>query len=533
MRKYLYAISVATIFLGFSLSCQKNEDPQQKKEDPQAEFIIKATIVDNSTKVTYTENESTHALYPKWHENDKIIGFDASGKKYGFSIKNGGGTAVAEFQLITSGDYSSTTTIPDIGTKMYMFYAPGKKPSDISEKSLTVSIASQSANNDNEVPALMMASGEVTGTSTAKTLSLQFENKTAIIGIKNPTIPSASSVTSITLTGTTHNKVTFGLNGTTLEATYGTVDGTNGKITKGVDFSAGTANTTTYIAVCPSASTNLDLTFTTSTGLSITKTVNQIVASNYYYATLKFKKPILLPGVFSVSSTKKVQFTNGNLYWDGDDWHIEDSQTEYPLTWNPKHVGHFYWATTAEASYDATYKETTKGTDLFFCDGSNIQHKLTVDGQDGLYALSDSQLFYLFDSGSYKNETRREKYSFPVSVNNGGNVISDCLVIAPDTCIGGYSFNNKKTSYSAEDWAAAEAAGIVCLPPAGMRSGSTVYSDDYGGFYWTSVICERDNTSAYYMSFFKSYSSYKFDPGYAYNYRLSGLPIRLVLDNNQ
>ena len=153
--------------------------------------------------------------------------------------------------------------------KTDIVYAPGKTPDDIdiSGKSLTVSLASQTKDI---VPALMMAKATVAGNS----LKLSFENKTAIIGIKNPKMSTASQAyTGIAVTGTGINtEVVFGVNaGGALEVTYQTP----GRIIKAVDSSSDADKKTTetvYIAACPLSSA-ADLTFTASNGEPFTKTV--------------------------------------------------------------------------------------------------------------------------------------------------------------------------------------------------------------------------------------------------------------------
>lgn len=73
--------------------------------------------------------------------------------------------------------------------------------------------------------------------------------------------------------------------------------------------------------------------------------------------------------------------------------------------------------------------------------------------------------------------------------------VEHCLVIAPDACLNSYSFDKTKKSYDAAAWAAAEAAGLVCLPPAGYREGTEVKSGDGKGFYWASTSDAAETAS--------------------------------------
>ena len=73
--------------------------------------------------------------------------------------------------------------------------------------------------------------------------------------------------------------------------------------------------------------------------------------------------------------------------------------------------------------------------------------------------------------------------------------VEHCLVIAPDACLNSYDFDKTKKSYDAADWATAEAAGLVCLPPAGYRDGAEVKSGEGNGFYWASTTNAADKAS--------------------------------------
>ena len=227
----------------------------------------------------------------------------------------------------------------------------------------------------------------------------------------------------------------------------------------------------------------------------------------------------LLPGFFSVSATKKVQFTKGNLYWDGAKWKFEDNQMNFPNTWNPNHVGHLYWTKTASTAYaqdfDESLLKTASTTDHLFCDGSDDAHSLKVEGISGLRVLDngdDGEINYLLN----KRDNARKLYRFPVEIKDVGY----CLVIAPDNYTGTIS-----NSYDSESWAAAEAAGLICLTPAGFRTGNKISDNGYRGDYWTGTPKTDSNRHAHLLSF--SNSVYLFP---SYSIRNVGYCIRLVKD---
>lgn len=229
----------------------------------------------------------------------------------------------------------------------------------------------------------------------------------------------------------------------------------------------------------------------------------------------------LLPGNFSVGSSKTVKFTKSNLYWDGSTYRFETAQHNFPETWDPQHVGHFYWTKTASKSYVETYNEgsNTSNDVPFFAESKG---GLTVEGTSNLYVLSESEWYYLVNTRT--NASTLRKYG----VNVAGK--RNCLILAPDGFTGTIA-----TSYTAQTWANAESRyGLVCLPAAGERSDwYFYYTNHYSpydtqvmGSYWTSTpytsSAELKETHANSAGF--NNSSYR-RQGTA---RKSGLSIRLV-----
>lgn len=293
MKRIISAISALAVMAGLSASCQKelnNEQAISAGEGTTSSLVVTATIADNGTKVSYAEDES-HNLTPTWVLDDKIIGFDGSDNTYGYqvtAVNNG----VASLSRITDGEFKgSATADPTDGTTMYMIYAPGKKPSEISDKSLTVSLDSQS---EEVVPALMMAQATVSGGS----LNLKFENKTAIIGIKNPIMATENTTyTSIKVFVSSEEiegidtEVKFEINTSgDLEATYQTPR-TISKVVNFISDSDCETSATVYIAACP-LSTAADLTFTANNGETFTTSSPKTMeAGKYYYLTPTFYVP--------------------------------------------------------------------------------------------------------------------------------------------------------------------------------------------------------------------------------------------------
>lgn len=208
----------------------------------------------------------------------------------------------------------------------------------------------------------------------------------------------------------------------------------------------------------------------------------------------------LLSGKFSVGAGKQVQFTKGNLYWDGTSFKFEANQTDYPTTWDTKHVGHFYWTQTQAYSYEQYYYSdgTNTNSDVNFFAESN--GGLIIEGTAELYALSESEWKYLFE----QRPNAEKLYKYGVTVGGQAN----CLIIAPDNFSG-----TLKDSYSLYD---VKGHGFVCLPAAGYRYynvpsafGNAIEAKGSGGYYLTATPLMSGR--AYLMKFDSSSANAEFE----------------------
>lgn len=205
-----------------------------------------------------------------------------------------------------------------------------------------------------------------------------------------------------------------------------------------------------------------------------------------------------LPGVFSVSATKQVYFSQGNLYadcWDNA-LYFEENQNSIPSKYVTNHVSHLTWS----SDIDVAASDTNRGGYLF-CDEN---HKASVDGSDAIYyALSTEEWLYLFDNHSYNWAT--------VNGVNG-------IVLAPD------GFSGTLSGSYAND-AALAADNLVFLPAAGRRMNLELSNVGDTGYYWSSSAYDGEN--AYFVHFINSDLCPEFT---ARRYR--GYCIRLVTDVN-
>ena len=179
--------------------------------------------------------------------------------------------------------------------------------------------------------------------------------------------------------------------------------------------------------------------------------------------------PSALSHEFSVSATKKVHFSKGNLWAEAgsNTLHFEANQWQFDSDLMlSSHKSYFEWSNASNDSY-------------LFCDEN---HKQAVDGSDDIYyVLSLDEWRYLLNID--RNEyIRKDKCKLGVTVCG----LTRCLVIAPDDW--DISTMPLQASYDEASWKSAEDAGLVCLPAAGNRSEEVVFVDGVGSFgsYWSS-----------------------------------------------
>ena len=243
--------------------------------------------------------------------------------------------------------------------------------------------------------------------------------------------------------------------------------------------------TRTYSAVVAANSTSSDrsATVTVSAGDSYASqevTISVTEKARPAYAPLPGKEAAL-SGEFYVSSTKKVRFSPGNLYWNGAGFAFESDQRAGATSWDPEHISHFYWSTSAENAIAEEYVDNgadiTTGT--FFADA------LSSDWE----TLSLSEYTYF-----------RERYC-PLMVGDGYNryvtidgVSLAGFVIAPEGATA-----KVKSSYTAEEWAAAEKAGFLLFAPKGERHGTTISTVGRYGDYWGNAHNEYHHPSYFYF----------------------------------
>gem|GEM_PF-1429693 len=208
-----------------------------------------------------------------------------------------------------------------------------------------------------------------------------------------------------------------------------------------------------------------------------------------------------LSGVFSVSDTKKVYFSKGNLRYESSKWSFFDNQYDYYTDYSADAWDKFGWSTSA-----TTYGMNTSQTNSDYS-GDFVDWGATMG--TGWFTLSSDEWTYLFNTRTVNGGTGDGKsYTKGQSVNGKLG-----LVIYPDNYTGAV--------YSGSDWATFESAGCVFLPAAGYRYGSSLSSPGTKGYYWSAT---PNGTNMAYSVYFISGG---LSPAYSFGRRY-GCSVRLV-----
>ena len=236
---------------------------------------------------------------------------------------------------------------------------------------------------------------------------------------------------------------------------------------------------------------------------------------------------------FSVSETQKVTFSPGNLQYHpaNNEWRFAPSQLDYigdansncSSTYNGW-LDLFGWSTSAANFGTSTDKNDYSGSFVSFVDwGTNT---IGNDAPNTWRTLSKDEWEYLLNTRTNAN------YLKGVAQVNGVNG----LIFLPDNwiCPAGVTFKSgfhsewsveaygQYQTFTADQWSKLEATGAVFLPAAGCRIGSSVYSVQVYGEYWSATEGYANNAS--YLSFSCN------DAYMRYEYRYSGPSVRLVKD---
>ena len=259
---------------------------------------------------------------------------------------------------------------------------------------------------------------------------------------------------------------------------------------------------------------------------------------------------------FSVSDTKKVHFSRGNLQYNAvqDKWRFAPRQYVTACGDNANiaqdydgWIDLFAWGTSGWSESGATNYQpwSTSGTMGNYIVGGNATISITGD-----YANADWGVYNRITNGGNKagmwRTLTKEEWSYLVGSSAARNQkwgfatihgIYKGTVILPDewTTPNGLSFTYGRSNlyatnkYTMSEWQQMEAAGAVFLPAAGYRSNLNVKNFGAEGDYWSSSARD-DMDDGVSLSF--SFRSNTFTTGSTSN-RGNGYSVRLVRDSRE
>lgn len=303
-----------------------------------------------------------------------------------------------------------------------------------------------------------------------------------------------------------------------------------------------------YIYLPADSYTGLQIEMNTDDGRYCVKTANttiNVVRSQYTTINLgendlNFVAPVpegALSGLFSVSATQQVRFSQGNLQYQAstNTWCFGENQFDY-IGYDNENISATYsgwvdlfgWGT---GNNPTLHTDNPNNYSTFVDWGVNA---ISNGGnQSNLWrTLSSAEWDYLFNT--------RTNASTKYGVATIGDVVNNVffevsgIIILPDNWVfpagNGLTFNEGMGGYyhnyySLEQWEDLENAGAVFLPMAGVRWGTDVADANLAGGYWSSTPYGISDAHDVYFDFNELYTD---DHGYY----CRGFAVRLVCNYN-
>lgn len=262
----------------------------------------------------------------------------------------------------------------------------------------------------------------------------------------------------------------------------------------------GTASNGKYVTLIPSVDTETTLKFDSDSKTGAMTFLRGIQAGKYYAnsdaaLSVAANNPMdegALPGLYSVSATKKVRFSKGNLQYDktNSEWSFMANQYDIVETAN-QNVGTNYANQGVVSLFGWGTGNNPTRTSGDFSSFDEWGNNAIVNGgnttNSGWRTPTSDEWHYLFSSSERSNK----RYFKAIVLGNKG------VILFPDSydgtgLTGSYSYNTSGfQSVDNDDWAKMETIGAAFLPAAGMRNGNegTVVNGDVGidGAYWSST----------------------------------------------
>lgn len=481
------AIIAAAFMLTLGLAQCKKE--QTTAETPEGETVritvnvgnngSRANVDPSNGKITFKDGEKLYVGYN---------GAKLSGElTYSSSTNSFSG----ELTIVQDGD----------DKPLYFYYLGGGSATMVDATHYTVDISDQTSNYP--VISCGTSTNPYTGAGAYTTTLL---NQCALVKFSTNVASSTVSVAGMNTVAT----VNFGTNEIT--------PGTTGTVSFATDVSG------EGWAILLEQSAVNDATVTASGYADGTCDVLAITNNMFYTAGVSISLTAAVPegalsGLFSVSSTKKVFFSKGNLQaTTTDSWStwtfsfmdhqystVETNADPYcTANYGDKTVvSLFGWGTSGYEHRTNHWQPNSTKNDNYYVAYYNAYYDLNQAGQNG---KADWGYNAISNGGNTENSGWRtmtsDEWSYLLTNHTKGwatvNGVNG-LVIRP------YGVSTAVAStYTAEAWAVEEAAGTVFLPAAGVRVGNTdtenksyVMSAGSKAFYWTATHYDNGTHNAY------------------------------------
>lgn len=521
MRKNIFGtIFIAAALAIAAISCQKSMDESGHTAGNDGTIDIKV----NAAMGQYSPAETTKAeriavTRVSWKGGETVYVYD--GTQYLGSLKAALAGTEDRYALLST-DATHTVAKPAGGTtKLTLLYSPlFTKAPDVSEGAISISLARQLGATP---PFVIYATLDYDGAETVTIINtvVPFKLATSLITVNCAGLEPGKEIKYAKLENVnTVCKLT--LSGTDAPAVEGDVNGTISR--KGDAFTPGNANSDGSAMF--QIATPLLETASEARVLTVAQGALDIKDKNFSKKSLPVatavntffhigEKSTRLIGVFSVSDTKKVYFSPGNLqatYHESEDEYTWDfAENQYAF------IGNKPGNTTITS--DITHAKQIDGgvVDLFGWSTKNTTYGISISNRVSTYsgvfkdwgnAVGDGKTWSTLSKTEWQYLLEKHPGKF-ASVNGVYG-----YVVAPDNFTGVLA-----ASYSGDNALAAD--DILFLPAAGDRTADSASSQNQIGYYWSSSPVKDDELKAGYV-FLLSWIDY---PN---TYRSTGYSVRLV-----
>lgn len=561
MKKLTLIMAALALVLGFS-QCKKDNDVPNTN-DNRIQITLNANYGGNGGRTTFDPANGSFA----WSTSEvEYINVGGSAGYLGKLSNDGAG----------SNTFTGTITGAVDGETLYFFYLGNGDHAGAT----TLDFSNQSSGN---VTDWHIAIGSATYSAIYNPEAPEYDPE----AVFSTTLNMAMAIAYFDLSQFGDGNIY--LNGNDVYSTA-TIDYNSGTVTgnsKGY-INVGIAGSK-YVALIPSVETETTLNFNSSSKTGSMTFLRGIQAGKYYSdgdnaLSMAVEDGSGIPGTFSVSATKKVFFSKGNLQYQAstNTWRFAENQYDYigsaagnitnadDRATQSNWIDIFSWATsgydntaideyairfqpylaTIMTEVNSTYNQYGYGPSTYMTDKNLVGTSANYDwgvyntisnGGTGWRTLTqgngEGEWFYLLGLAGTPNpgtncrsvnNTLSEQARYTMATIGGtykGLIIFPDVYVHPDgTDFVAGTFNAKSdytATVSVDGWKKMEAAGAVFLPAAGYRTFNVgITSPNAQGRYWS--VNYYDKSQARYVYF----SSSTFGAGYIN--RCYGCSVRLV-----